>query len=50
MQDKLLELFEGDSGQFIKVTLTGGQDERGKRQANYLTLHEPVTEDLWKDH
>ena len=50
MQDKLLELFEGDSGQFIKVTLTGGQDERGKREANYLTLHEPVTEDLWKDH
>ena len=50
MQDHLLELFEGDSSQFIKVTLTGGQDERGKRKADYLTLHEPVTSSLWKDH
>ena len=50
MQHKLLELFEGDSGQFIKVTLTGGQDERGKREADYLTIHEPVTADLWQDH
>jgi hypothetical protein len=50
MHNKLLELFEGDSGQFIKVTLTGGQDERGKREADYLTFHEPVTADLWQDH
>ena len=50
MQHKLLELFQGDSGQFIKVTLTGGQDERGKREADYLTFHEPVTADLWQDH
>ena len=50
MQDHLLELFEGDSSQFIKVTQTGGQDERGKRKADYLTLHEPVTSSLWKDH
>jgi len=50
MHRKLLELFEGDSGQFIKVTLTGDQDERGKRKADYTTLHEPVTEDLWKGH
>ena len=50
MQHKLLELFQGDSGQFIKVTLTGGQDERGKREADYLTIHEPVTADLWQDH
>ena len=50
MQDHLLELFEGASSQFIKVTLTGGQDERGKRKADYLTLHEPVTSSLWKDH
>ena len=50
MHHKLLELFDGDSSQFIKVTLTGGQDERGKRDATYTTLHEPVTADLWKDH
>jgi hypothetical protein len=50
MHRKLLELFEGDSGQFIKVTLTGDQDERGKRKADYTTLHEPVTEELWQSH
>ena len=50
MHRKLLELFEGDSGQFIKVTLTGDQDERGKRKADYTTLHEPVTEEIWQSH
>ena len=50
MHNKLLELFEGDSSQFIKVTLTGDQDERGKRKADYLTLHEPVTSALWQEH
>ena len=50
MHNKLLELFQGDSSQFIKVTLTGDQDERGKRKADYLTLHEPVTSALWQEH
>lgn len=50
MHHKLFELFEGDSSQFIKVTLTGDQDDRGKRKADYTTLHEPVTPELWKGH
>ena len=50
MQKELLKLFEGDSSQFITVSLTGETDERGKKQADYLTVHEPVTEKLWADH
>ena len=50
MQKELLQLFEGDSSQFITVSLTGETDERGKRKADYLTKHEPVTEELWADH
>ena len=50
MQKELLQLFEGDSSQFIEVSLTGETDERGKRKASYLTIHEPVTEQLWEKH
>ena len=50
MQKELLHLFEGDSSQFITISLTGEMDERGKRKADYLTIHEPVTEELWKGH
>jgi len=50
MQKELLKLFEGDSSQFITVSLTGETDERGKKKADYLTVHEPVTEKLWADH
>ena len=50
MQKELLHLFEGDSSQFITISLTGEMDERGKRKADYLTIHEPVTEELWKCH
>ena len=38
METKLLELFEGDSTQHLEVTLTGGLDERGKKQAKYTAL------------
>ena len=50
METKLLELFEGDSTQHLEVTLTGGLDERGKKQAKYTTVREPVTAELWKKH
>ena len=50
MQKELLHLFEGDSSQFITVSLTGETDERGKRKASYTTEHEPVTEELWDKH
>ena len=50
MQKELLQLFEGDSTKFVTISLTGEMDERGKRIASYLTVHEPVTEELWKEH
>lgn len=50
MHKELADLFEGDSTKFIKVTLTGVADERGKKEASYTTLHEPVTEETWKNH
>ena len=50
MHKQLAELFAGDDSKFIKATLTGVVTERGKKEAKYTTLHEPVTEDLWKGH
>jgi hypothetical protein len=50
MQKELLQLFEGDSSQYLSISLTGEMDERGKRKASYSTEHEPVTEELWKGH
>ena len=50
MQKELLHLFEGDSSQYLSISLTGEMDERGKRKASYSTEHEPVTEELWKNH
>ena len=50
MQKELLQLFEGDSSQYLSISLTGEMDERGKRKASYSTIHEPVTEELWADH
>lgn len=49
-EKKLLDLFEGDSTQHIEVTLTGDLDERGKRKAEYKTVHKAVTADIWKKH
>ena len=50
MQKELLSLFQGDDSRYLKSSLTGEDDERGKRQANYVTVHEPVTEEVWKQH
>tara|TARA_R110002094_G_scaffold66029_1_gene75762 strand:+ start:46 stop:699 length:654 start_codon:yes stop_codon:yes gene_type:complete len=50
MEKELLNLFEGNSELFITTSLTGEVDERGKHVARTLTLHEPVTLKLWKDH
>ena len=43
-------MFQGDNSQYLKSSLTGEDDERGKRQANYVTVHEPVTDNIWKQH
>tara|TARA_R100000278_G_scaffold115200_2_gene93985 strand:+ start:3838 stop:5418 length:1581 start_codon:yes stop_codon:yes gene_type:complete len=50
MEDKLFNLFKGDTTQFLSSSLTGEGDERGKKSANYVTKHEPVTSDLWRKH
>jgi hypothetical protein len=50
MQKELLSLFQGDNSRYLKSSLTGEDDERGKRQASYVTVHEPVTEEVWKQH
>ena len=44
------KLFEGDPNQYITSTLLGVEDKRGKKEARYKTISEPVTSDIWKDH
>ena len=50
MNRKFLTLFAGDDTCYLKSSLTGEDDERGKKSAQYQTIHEPVTESLWKHH
>ena len=50
MHQKLFDLFKGDTSRYLKSSLTGEDDERGKRSASYTTVHEPVTSDIWKLH
>ena len=50
MNKQLAELFAGNNTQYIQATLTGSKDDRGKRKADYLTIHKPLTEEIWKDH
>jgi len=50
MLKRLADLFEGDPDQFITTSLTGEVDERGKHEAKYVTIHEPLTSDKWQEH
>ena len=50
MENDLFKLFEGDNTKYLKSSLTGEDDERGKKSADYLTVHESVTTDLWRQH
>ena len=50
MEEKLFTLFEGDNTRYLKSSLTGEDDERGKKSAEYITIHEPVTSAIWKQH
>ena len=50
MEQELLKIFEGNSELFITTSLTGEVDERGKKQVKVLTVHEPITLELWKKH
>jgi len=50
MYQQLFELFAGNETSFIQVTLSGDKDERGKRIADYLTIHKPLTSEICKEH
>ena len=50
MYKELFKIFEGNPNLFITTSLTGEVDERGKRVAKVITVHEPLTLDLWKKH
>ena len=47
---ELFDLFEGEYSSYITASLTGEADERGKKKADYTTIHEPVTTGLWQLH
>lgn len=49
MQKELLSLFECDNTRYITSSLTGEDNERGKKSAKYQTVHSPVTEEVWKN-
>ena len=50
MLKRLAELFQGDPDKFITTSLTGEVEDRGKREAKYLTIHEPLTKTKWQQH
>ena len=50
MEQELLKIFEGNSELFITTSLTGEVDERGKTVGQTITVHEPVTLEIWKEH
>ena len=50
MKEQILELFTSDNSRYLKSSLTGEDDERGKKQAHYSTIHESVTAEVWGQH
>jgi len=50
MYKDFFKLFEGDPDKYITSTLIGVEDNRGKKEATYTTVHEAVTPTIWKDH
>ena len=50
MYKDFFKLFEGDPAKYITSTLIGVEDNRGKKEATYTTVHEAVTPAIWKDH
>ena len=50
MQEQLFKLFASGEKSFVKLSLTGESDTSGKKEAKYITIHEPVTSGIWKDH
>ena len=50
MHKELFKLFQGDNTCYLKSSLTGEDDERGKKGAQYQTVHESLTATHWKHH
>tara|TARA_R110000764_G_scaffold145900_2_gene233681 strand:+ start:542 stop:2125 length:1584 start_codon:yes stop_codon:yes gene_type:complete len=50
MHKELFKLFQGDDTCYLKSSLTGEDDERGKKKAQYQTIHEELTPKHWKAH
>jgi hypothetical protein len=50
MQKQLLSLFQCDNTRYLTSSLTGEDDDRGKKGAKYQTIHHPVTAEVWKKH
>ena len=50
MHKELLSLFECDNTRYITSSLTGEDNERGKKTAKYQTVHSPVTKEVWVKH
>jgi len=50
MHKELFELFQGDTTCYLKSSLTGEDDERGKKGANYVMVKESLTANLWQQH
>jgi len=50
MHSKLFKLFAGYQESHVQFSLTNERTESGKRQAEYRTVHEPVTASIWKQH
>ena len=50
MKKDFFNLFEGDPNQYITSTLIGVEDQRGKKEADYKTIHQPVTPEIWLEH
>lgn len=48
--EQLFKLFEGNSDSYIKSTVSGELDDRGKRITKYLTVNEPLTTTQWQEH
>ncbi len=48
--EKLFELFKGNSDSYIKSSVKGELDDRGKRITSYTTVHEPITTKQWQEH
>ena len=50
MHSELLSLFQCDNTRYLTSSLTGEDDDRGKKGAKYKTIHSPVTAEVWKKH